>query len=777
MRMIVALIYICMGQKMMVQGIDPMVYSSFKHLTTTSIQDEPRRINQQQKGPSSSPTVTPTIPIYRRRNVNARDIDYGEDHPFDIMRRQRQGNIHPNASSSKNNNPTMNKGRRESTYSPPMDIYTDYNPTFSYDDFLQDEWYDVDDVYDPYEPGEWQDMHQQAFNKTSSIKNIHDWVDFRPIRIKVDCRHLANLEEQDLSMTERQDITKKNEFIQYTVLPAAVQFWTKALMVYPVKRLFIDTQFCQYSSPSHYEFGITGADLMLYVISDPSLCRNTLDDGSTTFSTIAGANSCDWDQYDRPIGGVINFCYKSFDLDTDGVVSQAKVIRDMIDTAIHEIGHILGLRSRDMVYYYDRYTGKPRTPRPLTPSKDVWCVTGKHSGEMPSDVLKPAGNTLKMGAIRPGIRFYEVVTPTVKLVARNHFNCETMRGMRLENQEGRDCFGDHWEERLVNDEIMSALTSPAGTNEYLSPFTLAILEDSGWYRANFSMAKVTSFGHGAGCDFVNKPCIVNGNVPNYSQGFFCNSTDRATNFACDPSHTTLATCDLYDLSKEANQPEVPVPYIYRYFPGNPAFGPKKSKLADFCPIYNSPLFACNKPLSPIFSKATTFEAEKFGDNSRCFESNYGRPLCLEAYCDNIENAIIIKLGDEEITCSYEGEEIGLPESIEAVEGITTIKCPKKAVFCPELICPSDCSGKGKCNWNSKQCECFDEDETSANCDDFKIFVKQKAIHPTEHKEKSASEDESNGNDTIQPSSSGIKQKMVLCLTIISITVLCIILLS
>ena len=63
----------------------------------------------------------------------------------------------------------------------------------------------------------------------------------------------------------------------------------------------------------------------------------------------------------RPIGGVINFCYNSFDLDTyDGSVPQAKVIRDMIDTAIHEIGHILGLRSRDMVYYYDRYTGKPR---------------------------------------------------------------------------------------------------------------------------------------------------------------------------------------------------------------------------------------------------------------------------------------------------------------------------------------------------------------------------------------------------------------------------------
>ena len=123
--------------------------------------------------------------------------------------------------------------------------------------------------------------------------------------------------------------------------------------------------------------------------------------------------------------------------------------------------------------------------------------------------------------------------------------------------------------------------------------------------------------------------------------------------------------------------------FYTYATLEQAFGPKKSKLADFCPIYNNPLFPCNKPLSPIFSKITAFEAEKFGDNSRCFESNYGRPLCLEAYCDNIENAIIIKLGDKEVTCSYEGEEIEIPESIESAEGITTIKCPPKAVFCPE----------------------------------------------------------------------------------------------
>lgn len=34
----------------------------------------------------------------------------------------------------------------------------------------------------------------------------------------------------------------------------------------------------------------------------------------------------------------------------------------------------------------------------------------------------------------PGIRYYEDVTPTVIHVAMNHFNCNTMKGLRLENQ-------------------------------------------------------------------------------------------------------------------------------------------------------------------------------------------------------------------------------------------------------------------------------------------------------------------------------------------------------
>jgi hypothetical protein len=40
----------------------------------------------------------------------------------------------------------------------------------------------------------------------------------------------------------------------------------------------------------------------------------------------------------------------------------------------------------------------------------------------------------------------------------------------------------------------------------LSPFTLAALEDSGWYVANYADAEPLDWGRGAGCDFVTSSC-------------------------------------------------------------------------------------------------------------------------------------------------------------------------------------------------------------------------------------------------------------------------------
>jgi len=51
-----------------------------------------------------------------------------------------------------------------------------------------------------------------------------------------------------------------------------------------------------------------------------------------------------------------------------------------------------------------------------------------------------------------------------------------------------------------------AMTGSHTQNRVFSRLTLAIMEDSGWYRANYSLAQRLDWGRGLGCDFVMKSC-------------------------------------------------------------------------------------------------------------------------------------------------------------------------------------------------------------------------------------------------------------------------------
>lgn len=50
------------------------------------------------------------------------------------------------------------------------------------------------------------------------------------------------------------------------------------------------------------------------------------------------------------------------------------------------------------------------------------------------------------------------------------------------------------------------MTGTHTQNPIISRITLALMEDTGWYLANYSMAEPMSWGKGLGCDFVMKSC-------------------------------------------------------------------------------------------------------------------------------------------------------------------------------------------------------------------------------------------------------------------------------
>lgn len=98
---------------------------------------------------------------------------------------------------------------------------------------------------------------------------------------------------------------------------------------------------------------------------------------------------------------------------------------------------------------------------------------------------------------------------------------------------------------------------------HVTPFTLGLLDDTGWYLANFENADISVFGYGAGCDFVDNACIVNGSIPSYAKNTFCNEPipfifregfinpdpDVSKN-TCDVGYKSKSMCDLMDYTDE-----------------------------------------------------------------------------------------------------------------------------------------------------------------------------------------------------------------------------------
>lgn len=515
------------------------------------------------------------------------------------------------------------------------------------------------------------------------------------------------------------------DFVKNHVLPATIDFWESSLSVVPVAgNLKIDRdelagrQYCGDSDfstvpSSHIADGVPDTDLILYVSARPS----------TKFcgpSTLAVAVACNFDQYDRPIAGAINFCLDQVELDSTGSAS-ASVIQDNVDVAVHEAAHILAMSSNSYRFYYDSETGRPRSKRPFS-SISVTCVDGQERA-----TIVPSENTLKFFIAANGQRYASIVTPKVLSVVRNQFDCQEIEGAPLENQPtgSQSCTGDHWEERLFYPEALSGVISP--TTNILSPLTLALMEDSGWYQANYTNSNVSPWGHGAGCDFVYEKCVTTQNgkavVPDYARGYFCTEANMR---GCSPAHTHKMACTVIDYSLYF--PPNPPPASYQYFPNEPTWGGPRQ--ADFCPLYGSVYsgvtsekldcsIAANSDIINIFG-------EYYGENSKCFQTTTGEGRCYQAQCIKSERVLKVKLRNVWVTCEKDFEEKAIKSSSGVFDG--TLICPRLSSVCPDLFCPANCAGRGVCDFNhmsngtiQPKCNCFNESDTSPGCSESLIL--------------------------------------------------------
>ncbi|XP_012495126.1 PREDICTED: leishmanolysin-like peptidase [Propithecus coquereli] len=198
--------------------------------------------------------------------------------------------------------------------------------------------------------------------------------------------------------------------------------------------------------------GVRDADFVLYVGAlATERCSHE--------NIISYAAYCQQEaKMDRPIAGYANLC-------PNMISTQPQEFIGMLSTVKHEIIHALGFSAGLFAFYRDK-DGNPLTSRF-------------------ADGLPPFNYSLGL---------YQWSDKVVQKVER-------LWDVR-DNKVVRHAVYLLVTPRVVNE----AMTGSHTQNRVLSRITLALMEDTGWYKANYSMAEKLDWGRGMGCDFVRKSC-------------------------------------------------------------------------------------------------------------------------------------------------------------------------------------------------------------------------------------------------------------------------------
>ena len=249
----------------------------------------------------------------------------------------------------------------------------------------------------------------------------------------------------------------------------------------------------------------------------------------------ASSLSCATDECDRPIFGRINLS----PLELLGY--DAANINRLRAIILHEFTHILvfdlahmpryrfsngrprvareadGLPPR--IYYDARYVGNVlkisnfgvSTPQPFSIESTNGVVQHFNERGMSCDCPGKSNESWEkcLRNTTHGPCVGKIITAKVKEKVREYFNCPTLNGAELDNEDPDPLFvfNSHWSERILGDDLMNGFVPSEGEElPQLSNITLALYEDSGWYQVNYSNAlqaeKGVTRGYLAGCEFA-----------------------------------------------------------------------------------------------------------------------------------------------------------------------------------------------------------------------------------------------------------------------------------
>ena len=312
-----------------------------------------------------------------------------------------------------------------------------------------------------------------------------------------------------------------------------------------------------------------------------------------------------------------------------------------------------------------------------------------------------------------GIQRAYINSSKVLQVAKKYFNCDSIEGVELEEFGGEGTVGSHWEARILLGEYMNGVVYTP--EQVISEFTLALLEDSGYYKPNYYTGGLMQFGKNKGCNFLKKKCIDNGKVDSkFTNEFFDYIYSDLGNY--DTSCSSGRQSRAYHIFFKYNS----VPEKYQYFSND--FQKGGWQPADYCPISvqnnnegNNGYYIghCSQKGSGEYGSMIQYiinennirnyksgeilgkTGEKLSENSFCvlsslisldvedhnLYSNTIRAVCYQMHCS--DRSLTIQINNDYIVCPRAGGKI----SALNYEGY--LSCPDYNLICSGTVLCND----------------------------------------------------------------------------------------
>ena len=299
-------------------------------------------------------------------------------------------------------------------------------------------------------------------------------------------------------------------------------------------------------------------------------------------------------------------------------------------------------------------------------------------------------------------------------VAKKYYNCPDVKGIELEDFGTQTTVGSHWEGRILLGDYMNGYIYPE--EQVISEFTLALLEDSGFYKANYYTGGLMRYGKNKGCKFLTEQCINNSKINPFFENEFYDFFN--TKSLISPSCTSGRQSRTYYALAFYKS----IPKYYQYF-SNSSWGGLSS--ADYCPVameiddeinYRYFIGHCSKKGSGKYGNIIGYRennssnisyykneeledvtGETYSNHSFCFlsslkkknESNINlstnnfnfRAICYEIFCSS--KSLTIKIHDNYIVCPRAGGKIQINE----YEGY--FLCPDYNLICSGTVLCND----------------------------------------------------------------------------------------